>query len=209
MNAKRMIQGHTDTPLSEIGVKQAETLGKHLSNEKYTRAFASNLQRAHHTARIILSFSENPVEITVDKRLCERGFGEAEGKHVPDVHEEAKKLGLQFHNYTPAGGETFADVQDRIQDFMSDLCKLVDESEESPENVLIVTHGGWMVALMRFLSLHDKVFNLKHFDEGTALKIPRNTGITKFSIGALKPNNNAKQRVIDFAFINNYQHLNL
>ncbi|CAG7661333.1 unnamed protein product [Allacma fusca] len=181
MNAKRLIQGHTDTPLSETGIKQAETLGKHLSNEKYTRAFASNLQRAHHTARIILSFSENPVEIAVDKRLCERGFGDAEGKYVPDVHEEAKKLGLQFHNFTPAGGETFSDVQTRVQGFICDLCKLVDENQETHENVLIVTHGGWMVALMRYLSLHS----------------------------ALKSNSNSKQRVIDFAFINNFHHLNL
>ena len=47
-------QGHIDTPLNDIGEKQAEIAGKALENVEFNRAYSSDLKRAHKTCQLIL-----------------------------------------------------------------------------------------------------------------------------------------------------------
>lgn len=59
MNVQRVMQGHSDTPLSLIGIEQAKKLGKFIKTT-FTKAYSSDLQRANNTANLILD--EVPVE---------------------------------------------------------------------------------------------------------------------------------------------------
>ena len=53
-NVRKKIQGKTDVPLNENGLKQAEALAKELTGQKLdaVRAYTSPQQRAEKTARI-------------------------------------------------------------------------------------------------------------------------------------------------------------
>ncbi|WP_418390600.1 histidine phosphatase family protein, partial [[Clostridium] scindens] len=53
-NIVRKLQGRTDIPLNEKGIKAAQKTGEALRNVPFTRAFSSPLKRAMDTAKLIL-----------------------------------------------------------------------------------------------------------------------------------------------------------
>ena len=52
-NVERRCQGHTDIPLNEKGLEQAEKLGRYLQNVQLDAVYASDLSRAGQTAEKI------------------------------------------------------------------------------------------------------------------------------------------------------------
>jgi len=54
-NRQRIIQGHQDSPLSELGMRQAEEMGDFLLENGYSfdSVYSSDLTRAKTTAEII------------------------------------------------------------------------------------------------------------------------------------------------------------
>lgn len=56
-----------DPPLSDLGWKQAERVARRLSGQRIHHLYASNLQRANDTARVIARFHPStPVTVTAD-----------------------------------------------------------------------------------------------------------------------------------------------
>ncbi len=78
-NAKRLIQGQKDSPLTENGINQAQLVAKKLSHISFDMAFSSDLLRAKRTAEIIIAEKKLIVETT--ELLRERNFKHFEGKH--------------------------------------------------------------------------------------------------------------------------------
>ena len=76
-NATKRLQGHSDTPLNEKGIKQALALAETLKEEKLEAIFSSDLQRALRTAEEIAKWHNLPV--TVDPAFRERSYGAFEG----------------------------------------------------------------------------------------------------------------------------------
>ena len=52
-NEERIIMGHLDTPLSEVGIADAEFLVRRLKNISFDKIYSSDLKRATQTADII------------------------------------------------------------------------------------------------------------------------------------------------------------
>ena len=132
-----------DVPLSEIGLKQAISVGKwfKIQSPKPTLIFTSPYCRTRETARLIVENAafEN-VEIIQDERLRERELGIFDRltrlgamQKYPDECEKRENLGKFY--YRPAGGENWADVALRLRSFWRDLCL-----NFADEKVLIVTH---------------------------------------------------------------------
>lgn len=133
-NRKNIIQGQTDVPLSAFGEKQAQLVGTRLQNDTFTHIFSSDLLRASETAKIIAEANRvTKCEIIHDKRLRERKFGSAEGKTSKELIQAAKKAKRKYIDYTPPGGETIEQVQERVKSFFSDICKLAAEWTEAEE----------------------------------------------------------------------------
>lgn len=52
-NKEGRIQGHTDNPLDEEGLQQAEAIAERLSGEHWDYIYSSDLLRARQTAEVI------------------------------------------------------------------------------------------------------------------------------------------------------------
>lgn len=80
-NVQHKAQGHSDIPLNEAGIQQAEALRDNIKDIKFTAVYASPLKRAAKTAEIATS---GKYPITFDERLAERSFGDYEGTEIND-----------------------------------------------------------------------------------------------------------------------------
>ena len=83
-NVERRIQGNTDIPLNENGIRQAHSLSSYLEREQREKGvplsfvFTSPLKRAEETAEIVGKRLAVPVEVIPG--LEEMDFGVCEGK---------------------------------------------------------------------------------------------------------------------------------
>ena len=130
------VQGMTDIPLNEGGIKQAHELAENIkkSGIKFDKILYSPLARAVETARIVAE--ENKIPMQVEPRLIEQNFGKWEGwecvKGDRTFHEAKQCF---FDKYET--GESMARLAQRIYN-------LLDELKQMPgdETYLLVTHGG-------------------------------------------------------------------
>ncbi|MBB3109300.1 putative phosphoglycerate mutase [Paenibacillus phyllosphaerae] len=149
-NALGKIQGQTDTPLNEEGVRQAHALANRLlaEGQQWDGVVSSDLMRASETARIIASTLGIP-QLPSDARLRERYFGVIEGT------TEAERLAKWGANWRSAdcGQESDLELRTRALSFVEDAM------ERYPgQNLLAVTHGSLLAQLLKGLceELEDK-----------------------------------------------------
>ena len=150
-NVKRILQGHSDFPLTEEGIKQVSILAKKLANIRFDHAFSSDLLRAKRTAEIIVL--EHKLIVNTKKLLRERTFGRLEGRPYDDY--ERKKLRdavLKYESLQDKEKFSFKFREDIESDEEIVMRFLVFLREVSiayiGKNVLVVSHGGIMRALL-------------------------------------------------------------
>ena len=132
-----------DIPLSELGVKQAITLGRwfKFQSPKPTLIFTSPYLRTTESARLIAENAKfRDVEIIQDERIRERELSIFDrltwlGATQKYPEECAKRELLGKFYYRPPSGESWADVALRVRSFWRDLSLYY-----SDERILIVTH---------------------------------------------------------------------
>ncbi len=137
-NVKRIIQGHTNIPLNEVGEQQAHAQRKNLKSVNFSRIYSSDLIRAHRTAKILNLERQLAIETT--KALRERYFGDYEGESSEEGRAQLWKL---LSNYTEhpklkqSRVENNESVIGRVFTFLREI------SVAHPgENILVATHGG-------------------------------------------------------------------
>lgn len=84
-NAEGRYQGQEDIALSPVGEAQARALGERLRDVSITRAVASPLARARHTAELALGQRDLP--LTLDPGLMEIAHGSWEGLLASEIRE--------------------------------------------------------------------------------------------------------------------------
>ena len=140
LNRARLMQGRTDMPLNETGIRQARAAAAQVRDISFDAVFSSPLDRAVHTASIISGSSRN--EILTDDRLIETDFGRYEKRPY-------YLLGIPMTLYwalpevfpAPRTVESISSMVKRSSSFIGEL-------ETKPyENVLISCHGGIIRAL--------------------------------------------------------------
>lgn len=140
------MQGATDIPLNETGIRQAHEAAERMKDEHYDAIYSSPLVRARVTAEII---SEKlGMNFTVDERLKEMCFGVLEGT-TPDYSEinpNRKRFFDEPANYVPdPTAESFDDVGRRCESFLDELKKT------GYDRVLIVCHGALTKSMLRVI----------------------------------------------------------
>lgn len=139
-NADKRISGWTDVPLSNNGKIQAKGVAPLLQGNRFDGVWASDLQRAVHTAQIAYG---DPV---VDNRLREMHFGELENETWESADPVHTKALLDFVEFSAPGGENLVGFRARLVNFIDTLCR---------GRHLIFTHGGVIRMLTNDLG-HDR-----------------------------------------------------
>ena len=144
-NVQRRFQGQSDVPLSDLGKRQADLIAERLANIQIDAVYASDLNRAWETARIIVN--KKTLELLSEPRLRELKFGVLEGLTFEEAearHPEMIAAWLDDFNNTPQGGETITAFNTRIVTLLDDL--IVKHKEQT---VLLVGHGGSLSEILR------------------------------------------------------------
>jgi broad specificity phosphatase PhoE len=137
-NATDVLNGRRDTPLTELGRKQAVQVAAKLASYNISAVYSSPLKRAYETAKIIAQKSTVD-NVAVDLDLIERDFGSMTGKPVADILKYSTnyiQADKTIHFLDADGAESMVDVLARAARVLTKL----QQSQES-NNIVIVTHG--------------------------------------------------------------------
>lgn len=161
-------QGHTDIPLAEEGLRQAEKVAKRLAKEQIGAIYASDLGRAAQTAQTVAEQHRLPVFLL--PALREVNFGLWEGKTYQELKQEyTESIDDWFEK--PADmvipqGETFPQVKERAYAAILEVIK-----KHPDETTVVVSHGGTIrTILCAVMGLHlNKLWCIKQ--DNTAVNI--------------------------------------
>ena len=138
---------NVDAELSAEGRTQAELLRDRLMSYPIDAIYSSNLIRAKQTAEILNQAFKLPVQVR--ENLKEISFGLMTGmtgqyidEHFHDFNIEQNKL---LNDLPYPGGENGMAVYERVMPVITELL------QSGSHNILIVTHGGVIRALLAAL----------------------------------------------------------
>lgn len=150
-NLNHLMFGHSDHPLTENGILQAEDVRNKLGYSDITHCYSSTLKRASHTADIC--FCEKTVPITYTDALREQYMGLWEDMTFDELQEkyptELRAMMTNWAENPPVGGETFDEVYCRVTAY-------VDEIISRGEDAAIVAHNGPLSMIVVYLLGLDK-----------------------------------------------------
>lgn len=142
-NREGRYQGHLDSPLTLTGIGQiralAETLRQQLESRGKVDIWSSPLTRTRQSASIFCEqLGLNYGDVRFDERLMERSYGRWEGLTLDEIAERyPDDIEAQRHDrwsFVAPGGESFAQVQIRLRDWLADL--------NSATPIVVMAHGG-------------------------------------------------------------------
>jgi len=136
-NARRKIQGHCDSPLTELGIIQAEAAKAYLKDITFDHAYSSTSERCCDTLEIVTA---GKMPYTRLKNLKEMNFGTFEGESE-DLNPNREIFSTFFLDYD---GESRAQVGIRMEKTCIEIMEKADH-----QTVLAVSHAG---ACLHFLS---------------------------------------------------------
>lgn len=178
-NVSSRIQGQTDTPLNETGVRQAKELAERLLEEKpeIAKIYTSRQKRAYQTAKI--AAEKLQAEVVVKDGLEEISFGKWEGytwKQVKELFSEEYEEWHENRRYkVPPEGESYQQLLERLVPALQEI------SREEKEDVLVVTHSAVIMTLLSYIYQ-------KPFDEMAKNFKTKNTEIVVIEVTSLPEN---------------------
>ena len=145
-NKENLLQGRSDVPLNDNGVRQAEAAADWLRAQgvHFDAVFTSPLTRAVETAKIIAPGAP----LTVEERLIEMDYGPYEGMDLTKPAPEILKFFSDFvHNPAPDGMEPLSAVTARLGEFLEEI-----REQAERENILLSTHAIAMKGALEYLT---------------------------------------------------------
>ncbi len=158
------MQGHMDSPLTELGREQVDVHGKALkANARIGQLIVSPSGRTRETAYILNSYVRAPLRF--DDSLLERDCGDWSGRTLTEIETEYpqawKARTEDRYHYRPPGGENQEDMLQRVQALLDALF------ESEVDEIGLVTHGVMSRVIVSYL------LNLAP-DESTQVRHPNN-----------------------------------
>ncbi|MBB2913092.1 putative phosphoglycerate mutase [Streptosporangium becharense] len=149
-NVEKRFQGHSDIPLDETGVAQAARAASLLAALRPSMIVSSDLQRAFDTASALARVTG--LSVSVDKDLRERGGGEWEGLTREQISTGWPR---EFADWEAPGGETVADVADRVSSAIRRWADRLDT-----DGLLVVaSHGAALrLGIAKLMNLPQEIW---------------------------------------------------
>ena len=143
-NAERRFGGHTATPLSARGHRQAELTARTLKSESLTAIYSSDLARTIETARPLSNLTRLPINGTSAFR--ERSVGVMEGltfEAAAQQHPEqyAALLRRDFEHVL-TGGESYRQLLDRARQKLDEIIE-----QNHGGKIAVFSHTGTICIL--------------------------------------------------------------
>lgn len=168
-NVKKILQGQTDSALTQLGEKQARERAESLKHIHFDAIFSSDMPRAQRTAEIIIL--DRQLAVTTSRLLRERAFGRFDGKPAQEFQEqnkmllkkmdklsESEKRGFKFYE----GYETDTEIASRMITFLREVAVTYPG-----KIVLVVSHG----AIIRALLVHLGYGSFDELPAGTVVHL--------------------------------------
>jgi broad specificity phosphatase PhoE len=135
-NVEKVFRGRADVDLDEVGVKQAELLGKYLCTWGLEAIYSSPLRRALDTAKTVARYQK--VAVRIAEGLTDFDYGEWQSLPEQEVKRLYPALLNEWHNSPHdvriPGGESLEDVTKRAGEVVHGIIS------GHQGNVLVVSH---------------------------------------------------------------------
>lgn len=166
----KIISGQKSVPLTDAGKVQAKALAARLARIKYSEVYTSDAQQATETLEEIIRFQDDS-KVILDPRLRECNLGKITGMTYSDVISFANECPMSLDEFIDQDGESMEIFQERVHNFYVQIVKdsIINHNQnspkqmnqaENPKHILVISHGGWIDCLMRYL-INDLNFDLE------------------------------------------------
>lgn len=149
-NAQQVIQGpRIDAPLSELGQRQADSLGQALADQPLAALYTSPLLRARDTAEAVVrahrthrrpDTATGQLAVQVVPDLYELDYGHLAGQKVDAIRDDMEQVfdawRMGFVDEPFPGGESALVAQTRVRPFATRLTEVARHKD-----VAVVAHG--------------------------------------------------------------------
>ncbi|HXF42725.1 MAG TPA: histidine phosphatase family protein [Pyrinomonadaceae bacterium] len=190
-NAEGRFGGHSDTPLSDLGIKQAKKTAIALAREGITAIYSSDLDRAVQTAQPLSQLTGLPIIKSAAFR--ERDVGILEGL---TFDESKRKFPRDFfalvqrnYHHIITGGESYRHL---VRRSTTELWQIIRQNQGG--SIAIFSHTGAIC----FMTLH-LIGAIRRDTKQTPWIVTSNCGINRFEIRS--------RRNIRILAINDTRHL--
>jgi len=171
-NYMQRFQGQVNIPLNELGREQTLILKEAIKDLSYDIIYTSPLNRCTEMAHMI---NEDKTEILIEPLIIEMAFGIYEGESFADPSAFTKDH--PFYNYyfdrpnyvPPAGGESFADILTRVENFLEKISK-----EHQGQTILAFSHGAFIRSMISLIEQNPE-------DAKRRIPSPNNCSVTVIS----------------------------
>lgn len=171
-NLENRFTGWVDVPLSEKGIEEAKKAGERLKKEniRFDKAYASDLQRAQNTLKLILEkLGQENIPVEKDKALNERHYGDLQGLNKAETAkkfgEEQVKIWRRSYDIAPPKGESLKDTAARTLPYFDSKIAV---DVKAGRNVIVAAHGN---------SLRSIVMRLDKLTKEQVLELDLGTGV--------------------------------
>ncbi len=145
-NTQNRFQGHLDSKLTALGIKQAEAIADELKGETFDIIYSSDLERAKHTADVIAGRLNMTVHTEQDLR--EINLGVMQGLIKDEFILKYPEVITNFHAdpvYVIPDGESKQLFFNRITGVLE---RITDRHKN--HSILLVAHGGVLDIMIRY-----------------------------------------------------------
>jgi len=146
-NAEGRIQGQSDVPLSDLGLRQSQAIARALAELPIEAVYSSPLRRAMQTAEPLAACLGLVVQ--TDPRLMEINAGVFQHRlraELPDLFPEAYSRWLSGEpDFVIPGGESRRDLMRRGREAFETIAR------SGHQHVVVVTHGGLLAGALKAL----------------------------------------------------------
>lgn len=175
-NTAGRVQGWIDSPLTAEGREVATQLGKGLADTQFNRVYTSGMGRAVETAQLVLMENKTSAALPLLKNagLRETNYGSFEGKLNKEMLQNAldyfgvsslEQLATKdqsvlervlYANYVTdetGAAENIFELRARVDNAFKAVVQ--DASENGGGNILVVSHGNAIMAVLEDLGIKD------------------------------------------------------
>ena len=168
LNNAQVLQGRSDYPLNEAGIRQAQEAAQKLRERgiRFSRVYSSPLIRAVQTAEIVAP----GIQPVLDERLLEMDYGPYEGADLRNPPAEIITFFRDLvKNAAPEGMEQLPAVVARVGEFL-ETCR------DMTGDILISTHAIAMKGALEYLTPESGGSYWSKYIGNCAVYVVNNTG---------------------------------